>query len=87
MASDSTTAQRLLAANRTPVPLIQQQSPQGSAAAAPRILPGYASRNPIPLPSKQRTNKPKHYIDVRSLPSTHPLELFPAKPGYANPLA
>lgn len=95
MASDATTAQRLLnssssstAAKAAPrpnnsVPLL----PPPPVAAQRPPLPGYTSRPRIPLPSRLKTGKPKHWINVRNLPKEHPSELFPAAPGYAQPLA
>lgn len=94
MASDATTAQRLLnssstAASKAPrpnnsVPLLP---PPPAAAAQRPPLPGYTSRPRIPLPSRLKTGKPKHWINVRNLPKEHPSELFPAAPGYSQPLA
>lgn len=94
MASDATTAQRLLNSSSTAAPKAPRPNnsvpllPPPPAAAAQRPpLPGYTSRPRIPLPSRLKTGKPKHWINVRNLPKEHPSELFPAAPGYAQPLA
>jgi hypothetical protein len=92
MASDSTAAGRLASA---PVPRIAYQpgATQPSRGLPPPPPSIYRSNdtapasNRPPLPSQTKSNRPKHYIDIRSLPETHPKELYAPKAGYAQPIA
>ena len=85
MASDATTAQRLLSSNKPALPAAPSTSPQPLVALVAR--PGDTGRPTVPLPRRIKNNKPKHWINVRNLPQEHPTELYPAPPGYAQPLA
>jgi len=97
MASESTAASRL--AYNPPAPTstarlaLTYQPASASAAGQPvpfrQQVPGDtapASTRPA-LPSQQKSNRPKHWIDIRALPESHPNELYSPAPGYANPLA
>ena len=100
MASESTAASRL--AYNPPAPTSSGPrlalTYQPASANAPRTALAQPFRPQVPgdtapastrpaLPSQQKSNRPKHWIDIRALPESHPNELFPPAPGYANPLA
>lgn len=86
MASDTTTAQRV--AQQSVPRIAQQPSGQVYNNTSPQSsIPGAPSRPPIPLPARVPSGKPKHWIEIRNLPESHPTQLYEPGAGWSQPLA